>query len=291
MLTLRHLKYFIAISEAESFVAAAKKLNTVQSSLSQQMKDLEDHLGVNLFDRGSRVMLLTSAGNIFLQEAKKVLVEAAKTENFVLKLRNKINLIKIGILTGVEVKIPRYFLENRVYQDQTIEIEIVSDNGLALMQKLEIAELDITFTRCEVNSAAIKSYACISEALVVVLPQGHELQKYSHIPIKALNNIELVMPSHELAAELYHKILGLFQEHQLHLNMVIEAENPFVAMSYVSMGMGAAILPDYIASIATSAVTIKPFLRIQPKIDLFMNCRESDNPSLDLLLDCVKRIN
>lgn len=289
MLTLRHLKYFIAISEEESFVAAAKKLHTVQSSLSQQMKDLEDHIGVNLFDRGSRVMLLTKAGNIFLQEAKKVLIEAAKTENFVCKLKNKVNLIRVGILTGVEVKIPRHFLKSAEYRNEKIQIEIISDSGKKLIEKLERGEIDIAYTRNNINTSAIKSYQYLVEDLVIVLPKAHELIKYSHIPVKELNNIHLIMPSKEHAPVLYQKIVHLFEENHLNLNMVIEAENPFVAMSYVNMGMGAAILPDFISSIATGAVEIKRFLRIQPKLDLFMNYRDCDNPALDFLLEKMKR--
>jgi len=50
MMSFRHLRYFVAISEEESFVAAAKRLNTVQSSLSQQIKDLEDYIGVKLYE-------------------------------------------------------------------------------------------------------------------------------------------------------------------------------------------------------------------------------------------------
>ena len=70
MLTLRHLRYFLTISEEKSFVSAAKKLDTVQSSLSQQIKDLENYLDVELFERGSRVFTLTQAGEVFLWPGK-----------------------------------------------------------------------------------------------------------------------------------------------------------------------------------------------------------------------------
>jgi DNA-binding transcriptional LysR family regulator len=77
---LRHLRYFIAVAEEGSFsVAAEKRLHTAQPSLSRQIRDLEFELGVSLFVRGARGVDLTTAGKVFLDQARLALlqVEAA----------------------------------------------------------------------------------------------------------------------------------------------------------------------------------------------------------------------
>lgn len=289
MLALRHLKYFVAISEETSFVSAAKKLNTVQSSLSQQMKDLEDFVGVDLFERGSRVISLTKAGEVFLIEAKRALIEAEKAQNLASKLKTKINEVKIGILIGAEVKIPRVILDAIKDNDAAVKVEIISEMGPSLISKLENGEIDIAFTRSDINNTDIQSYECLEEDLVIVLPKDHELNKYSHIPIKELDGLDFIMPSIEYAPELHSKILSITQDHNVDLNVVAETENAFVTMSYVNMGMGITILPDYIYSIATNEVMIKKILRIEPKVKLFLNYRNAENSALNVLLSMMRK--
>ncbi|RZG72515.1 LysR family transcriptional regulator [Acinetobacter wuhouensis] len=289
MLALRHLKYFVAISEETSFVSAAKKLNTVQSSLSQQMKDLEDFVGVDLFERGSRIISLTKAGEVFLIEAKKALIEAEKAQNLASKLKTKINEVKIGVLIGAEVKIPRVILDAIKDNDAAVKVEIISEMGPSLILKLEKGEIDLAFTRSDINNEEIKSHECLEEDLMIVLPKDHELNKYSHIPIKELDGLDFIMPSVDYAPELRSKILSIVQDHNVELNVVAETENAFVTMSYVNMGMGITILPDYIYSIATNEVMIKKFLRIEPKVKLFLNYRNTENPALDVLLSMIRK--
>lgn len=70
---LRHLRYFITVAQQQSFTKAAEKLFTAQPSLSQQIKDLEQEVGVVLFDRSSRKVKLTDEGRAFQVYAEKAL--------------------------------------------------------------------------------------------------------------------------------------------------------------------------------------------------------------------------
>ncbi|XYD12329.1 LysR family transcriptional regulator (plasmid) [Methylobacterium sp. NMS12] len=74
---LRHLRYFAAVAEHLSFTAAAQSLGVSQPPLSQQIRDLEVEIGVNLFERSSRRVVLTAAGEDFLGNARAVLAQVA----------------------------------------------------------------------------------------------------------------------------------------------------------------------------------------------------------------------
>ncbi len=74
---LRHLRYFVAVAEALSFTKGAKKLHLAQPSLTRQIKDLEQEIGVRLLDRTKRKVSLTDEGKSFLADAKHVLAHSA----------------------------------------------------------------------------------------------------------------------------------------------------------------------------------------------------------------------
>ena len=290
MLALRHLRYFLSICEEKSFVSAARKLNTVQSSLSQQMKDLEDYIEVELFERSGRVFKLTQAGEIFLIEAQKTLVEAEKAQNYAKKLNAKYATVKIGVLNGVEIKIPDIILDAIKDQDASIKVELMSDTDPVLVKQLEKGEIDLAFTRSNIQTAEIDSLECSEEDLWLVLPKNHPLSKYSYIPIKELNGVDFILPSAQHAPHLRTLVLEMMAKNNVDINVVMESENAFVSMSYVNMGLGVSILPDFIQGIAASNTVVRKFTNINPKIKLYLNYKTTKNTaSLDALIESFKK--
>src|ERR1700748_54044 len=103
---LRHLRYFVAVAEAENVSRAALKLHVSQPGISRQIRDLEDEIGFQLFERSAKSLRLTGAGKVFLPEAKSVLQHA---EDAVKKARAAISSthgeIHVGYAPSLTVQI------------------------------------------------------------------------------------------------------------------------------------------------------------------------------------------
>ena len=76
---LRHLRYFVAVAEELSFTKAARKLRLAQPSLTRQVRNLEDEIGVRLLDRANNRVALTEEGRLFLFDSRKLLAMCAES--------------------------------------------------------------------------------------------------------------------------------------------------------------------------------------------------------------------
>src|ERR1700736_5268422 len=99
---LRHLRYFVSVAEALSFTKAAQKLNTAQPSLTRQIKDLEDELGVRLLNRTKQQATLTDEGRSFLADAKRLLALAAETVASLRRLNSgEVRALNVGYVSNL----------------------------------------------------------------------------------------------------------------------------------------------------------------------------------------------
>ena len=96
---IRHLRYFVAVAEELNFTRAAAKLHLAQPSLTRQIKDLEDELGVLLFDRSKNRISLTEGGRVFLSEARPLIAQCEACVQTVQRLgRSESGVLNIGYI-------------------------------------------------------------------------------------------------------------------------------------------------------------------------------------------------
>src|ERR1700678_3515480 len=148
---LRHLRYFIAVAEAGSLTEAAqRRLYTSQPSLSRQIRDLEDEVGVELLSRGVRGVELTAAGKAFLDHARLALMQVDATVEAARRAaRPARKTFAIGFQTGHEMNwLPRAM---HVLRDelQNVDVTVSSDYSPDLAEALVRGQLDLAFLRVE----------------------------------------------------------------------------------------------------------------------------------------------
>ncbi len=275
---LRHLRYFITVAEELNFSKAALKLYTAQPSLSQQIKDLEEDVGVKLLNRTKRKVELTEEGAVFLEQARLTLAQADKAVAMARRISQaKQQMLRIGFVPVAEMKVFPYVLPNLRVQNADLKIELLSMNNTEQMKALKKGELDITFTRNNFHDADIESQFVLREPLIFILPQDHPLAKYERIPVKALNGIDFIIPSSEQSHTLHHTILDFARQHGIEFNILQKADNILFNINSIGMGLGCTILPGYITPLTMSNTVIRPLDVELPSLDLYVSYMKNEH--------------
>ena len=289
---LRHLRYFITVAEELNFSKAALKLYTAQPSLSQQIKDLEEDVGVQLLYRTKRKVELTEEGAVFLEQARLTLAQADKAIAMARQVSQaKQQMLRIGFVPVAEMKIFPYVLPNLRVQNPDLKIELLSMNNTEQMRLLKKGELDITFTRHNFHSDEIESQFVLREPLIFLLPKDHPLAKYERIPVKALNGIDFIIPAVEQSQTSHHTILEFAKAQNIEFNIVQKADNILFNINSIGMGLGCTILPGYIAPLTMSNTVIRPLEVELPYLDLYVSYRKNNSSlAVNKFLELLTRV-
>jgi LysR family hca operon transcriptional activator len=173
---LRHLRYFIAVAEMGSLTEAAKRrLYTSQPSLSRQIRDLEDEVGVQLLSRSVRGVELTAAGKAFLDHARLALMQvdaAVDTARSAAQPARK--TFAIGFQTGLEMNWLPHAMQLLHDELKNIHVTITSDYSPDLAEGLTRGRLDVAFLRTE-PGYDLEYQVVDREPLIVLMPHDHRL--------------------------------------------------------------------------------------------------------------------
>lgn len=289
---LRHLRYFVTVAEELNFSKAALKLYTAQPSLSQQIKDLEEDVGVKLLFRTKRKVELTEEGAVFLEQARLTLAQADKAVAMARQVSQaKQQMLRIGFVPVAEMKIFPYVLPNLRVQNPDLKIELLSLNNADQSRLLKKGEIDIAFTRQNLQNDEIESKFVLREPLIFLLPKDHPLAKYERIPVKALNGVDFIIPSAEQSLTLHNTIIDFARSHNVEFNIVQKADNILFNINSIGMGLGCTILPGYIAPLSMNNSVIRPLDVELPFIDLYASFRRNTgSQSVVKFMDLLSRV-
>ena len=198
---LRQLRYFVKAAETLNFSDAARALNIAQSTLSQQIKQLEDELGVLLFDRNARTVSLTEPGAELLPFARRTILEADACRDRV----NDICNLRGGTLTiGVTYSFAPVLTETLVSfgrEYPNIKLEVVYATASELMELLRNREVDFVLAfRPQERMDDIESHVLFDNHLAVIVRDTHVLADRESIAPPDLAKYKLALPSKGMQA-------------------------------------------------------------------------------------------
>src|ERR1051325_1751491 len=186
---LRHLRYFVGVAEALSLTKAAEKLHTAQPSLSRQIKDLEEELGVRLLNRTKQLVTLTEEGRSFLADAKPLLALRAETVESVRRLHSgEVRALNIGYVSNLFYDLLPRTLASFRQLFPTVSINLFDMSCGEQFRALEDGKLDLGFVGLHepIARRGLEFRTIASYRSVVALPKENPLTARATVGLKAL---------------------------------------------------------------------------------------------------------
>jgi LysR family hca operon transcriptional activator len=277
---LRHLRYFVAVAEEGSLsVAAEQRLHTAQPSLSRQIRDLENEVGVQLLTRGARGVELTAAGKVYLEHARLVLyqVEAAG-EAARRAARPTKPLFALGFLTGQEMDwLPKAM---SILRDElpSIDVTVSSQDSPQLADALMRRKLDLAFMRAEAQMPDLEYKVIVQEPLVVVLPSDHRLASCDTIALQDIVD-EIFLGMSDTAPTLQVVINDYLRRAGIDLRPAHKVTNIGMLISLVASTRGVTLAPAYAKNFLPRSVISRPLAGQAPTIDLVVGYKKANTSS------------
>ncbi|MGE8572220.1 MAG: LysR substrate-binding domain-containing protein [Acinetobacter amyesii] len=287
---LRHLRYFVAVAEELNFTKAAQRMCTVQPSLSQQIKDLEQEVGVQLLMRTNRKVELTAEGQAFLKEARLSLEHAEKAmidARQIAKLSKE--QLNIGFVPVAEMKVFPYIMPNIRAQFPELKIHFHSLMDVDQITAVRKGEIDIAFTRYVEESPDIESVQIFTEPLALIVPKNSPVAEQRYISIKNMNNQDFIISDEHSSPELYRIIQDFFKQNKLNVNLVQHSTNILLNVNLVGMGVGWSLVPSYVIPLLGDKILVKSTVEPLPTIGLYASYRKDrKNDAIELILKVLK---
>jgi DNA-binding transcriptional LysR family regulator len=260
-MNLRQLRYAAALAEAQSFTKAADNEYVVQSALSQQLRKLEDELGVALFERTTRSVALTPAGEALLPLMHQVLAGVDQIKFDAQALSGTI----AGRLTVGMMEVPSESLDvaalMATFHARYPEVSVTLRSGGSdlLIEAVRDRKLDVAVVGSNVSTPTgrLAFTELFTEPLVAVLPSSHELAGRRSVLLDQLAALPFIdfPPGYGLRHETDRGFAGVTRRVAFEVTRVDEV------IQFVSQDLGVALLPE---SVAISRVGDNPRLALRP---------------------------
>lgn len=292
---LRHLRYFVTIAEEQNFRRAAERLHVSQSPLSRQMQDLEEELGVDLFEPNGRGIMLTAAGKVFAERARGLL---ASVESAVEEVRGvaegRLGTASIGFeqgatFTGALASLLAAFRRRAPH----VGLQLLPMNSTEQWTALRDGAIALAYGAYAPTDAALSCMEMTSDRVGIVLPLDHRLAKAATLRLRDLSG-ERVLLEPALSSTTYADIMSATRARNVALRTVSEVTDLEALLALVAVGDAVTFLARRTAELIApvSAVVWRPVADLDVTLSEFVSWRKRDteSPMVQALIESAREV-
>lgn len=257
---LRHLTAFVAVADELHFGRAARRLQMAQPPLSQQIRQLEKELGVQLFERNTRSVRLTSAGQSFLGPVQQVLDDVDLARRAALATgRGEYGRVTVGFAgASSHEALP---LLTRAVRAEHPGIELVMRGQTyanVALDRVADGSLDLGFVRMPVDRPGVQARPILNEQLICALPSDHALAARESIPLPALAREPFVSFPAGSGSSLRDATVRACEEAGFNPRVVQEAPDSYTILALVAAGVGVTLTLTSCQHIQQTGLVYRP---------------------------------
>jgi DNA-binding transcriptional LysR family regulator len=260
---LRHLRYFVAVAEELNFTRAAGKLRLAQPSLTRQIHNLEEELGVRLLDRGRNQVSLTEEGKSFLVDARRLLALSVESVKSVQRFsRGETSQLNLGYLFKFNFDFLPATLTTLYQTCPEIAVNLFDMPPAEQIHALVARKIDLGFIGLRPppnkNLAALNWECVARHEVVAVLPERHPLAKKSKIKLSELKPLFFVAMSEQTHPGSRDWLAALCQEAAFMPRILQDVELESGLMTFVAEGLGVTLAREQIRNLPHPGVVFRP---------------------------------
>jgi DNA-binding transcriptional LysR family regulator len=278
-LETRQLRYFVAVAEERHFGRAAQRLHMAQPPLSQQIKQLELQLGVQLLVRTTRKVELTPAGELLLERARILLAEVDQLEQDVRFVgEGASGVLRVGVVGSATYRLMPRIVEAARQKMPGLKLHVLGEMLTPRLEE-ELGEnrIDVAVLRPPVLSGDIELKFLEQDELVAALPEDHPLASRGTLELADLAGEPFVCYPRTSAVS--GILLAACNQAGFRPDVVQEARETSTLLAFVASGMGVALVPTTRRMFALQGTVFRP-LRDAPAVDLALAWRRGNDSTL-----------
>lgn len=266
---LRHLRYFVAVAEELHFGRAAERLHIAQPPLSQQIRHLEDELGVALLERNSRNVRLTAAGAVFLTQARKVLDAAgAASEAARRAAQGETGALSIGFVRSATYEFLPRAIRSFSERFPEVALNLVEMTSSEQVEAVEQRRIHLGLVRPPIDTRELARVIVTRERLVIALPRNHPLAARRTLALKDLANEHFILFPRYPRPSWADYIVTLCREAGFEPRTGPMTVEVLTGISLVGAGLGVAVVPVSVQNLYPEDVVYREFRPPRPMTQL-----------------------
>ena len=248
---LRHLRYFLAVAETLHFSKAAQILGIAQPPLSQQIKRLEQLLGHRLFDRTTRGVKLTLAGQLLAERARSTIEKVQDDLAQVRRLgRGEEGTLTVGFSGSIMFTDLPAAIESYRRRYPKVELRLRELSTAAQIAALLTGTLDLAFLRDADPTEGIQIATLLEERYVAVLPDAHRLARKRSLRVRDLQKEPFILFARRMGPLAFDRTIACCERNGFCPNIVQDAPQWPTLVRLVAAGLGVSLAPACVANVA-----------------------------------------
>lgn len=283
-MNIRDLKYFLAVAEQEHFGHAAERCNVSQPTLSGQIKKLEESLGVMLFERSNRHVMLTDTGRQLVSNARRILREIDAMQDIAESARDPLaGKFRLGAFPTLSTYLFPKIVSKVTDTMPNLRLILIEEKTSVLTEKLKNGDIDAALLALPINDDYLLSHALFEDPFLLAVPPEHEFTHSKAVDQNTLKDHKLLLL--EEGHCLRDQSLEICQRHGIAEEQDFKATGLETLRQMVKAGTGITFMPQIAIQEKEHGICYVPFKPPVPSRNIGLVWRKTTHRT-----DVIKRL-